>query len=283
MMRRHKKPPSLSNSMRFRATFGASPEISSEIWNMIDDEEDYELPRLAKPKHLLWGLMFLKMYCSEAVHCIIAGGDDGPVHEQTFRKWSWCFVELISILQDRVIVWDNRLRGDVGKQCKVTVDGTDFKIFEPAPFSSKWVSHKFQGPGLRYEVAVSIQSGDIVWINGPYQCGLYPDLTIFRRGLIYMLEGGEKVEADKGYAGERLYANTPTPGIFDSGGIARSRHETVNKRFKQWGCLGHRFRHCFTKHHSVFSAVAVITQLLIESGEKLFAVNYDGDAEWYVD
>ena len=59
MMRRHKKPTSLSDSMRFRATFGASPEISSEIWNMIDDEEDYELPRLAKPKHLLeksWGV-----------------------------------------------------------------------------------------------------------------------------------------------------------------------------------------------------------------------------------
>jgi hypothetical protein len=33
----------------------------------------------------------------------------------------------------------------------VTVDGTDFRINEP--------SHKFKGPGLRYEVAISIKGG----------------------------------------------------------------------------------------------------------------------------
>ena len=35
-----------------------------------------------------------------------------------------------------------------------------------------------------------------------------------------------------------MYANTPTPDIVDSGRITRARHETVNKRFKQWGYLG---------------------------------------------
>jgi hypothetical protein len=33
LRRHHKKLPSLSDSMRFRASFGASPEIPHEIWN----------------------------------------------------------------------------------------------------------------------------------------------------------------------------------------------------------------------------------------------------------
>lgn len=41
----------------------------------------------------------------------------------------------------------------------VTVDGTDFRINEPTDFSTKWFSHKFKGPGLRYEVAISIKGG----------------------------------------------------------------------------------------------------------------------------
>jgi hypothetical protein len=39
----------------------------------------------------------------------------------------------------------------------VTVDGTDFRINEPTDFSTKWFSHKFKDPGLRYEVAISIK------------------------------------------------------------------------------------------------------------------------------
>jgi hypothetical protein len=47
------------------------------------------------------------------------------------------------------------------------VDGTDFKAQEPYPFNRKWMSHKYKGAALKYEVAISIFSGDIVWIYGP--------------------------------------------------------------------------------------------------------------------
>ena len=57
----------------------------------------------------------------------------------------------------------------------------------------------------------------------------------------------------------------------------RARHETVNKRFKQWGCLQNKFRHDILKHAEVFRAVAVITQIAIETGEPLFEVNYIDD------
>ena len=71
------------------------------------------------------------------------------------------------------------MQNDKGRQCKVTVDGTDFRIYDPSPFWSKWMSFKFKGPGLRYEVGVSIESGDIVWINGPFMPGMFNDLQIF--------------------------------------------------------------------------------------------------------
>ena len=38
---------------------------------------------------------------------------------------------------------------DNGSQCLVTVDGTDFRIKEPQPFDSKWLSEKFNGPGVK--------------------------------------------------------------------------------------------------------------------------------------
>jgi hypothetical protein len=74
----------------------------------------------------------------------------------------------------------------------VTVDGTDLQIYEPTPFSKKWYSHKFRAAGLRYEVAVCIQTGDIVWFHGPFPCGEWPDLKIFRDGLKKVLAPGEK-------------------------------------------------------------------------------------------
>lgn len=45
--------------------------------------------------------------------------------------------------------------------CVMPVDGTDFRIEEPKPFSSGWYSHKFNGPGVRYEVGLAIQRGYI--------------------------------------------------------------------------------------------------------------------------
>ena len=54
------------------------------------------------------------------------------------------------------IVWDNRFLGDVGRRCLMTVDGTDYEIYQPALFSKHWYSHKFNGPAIKYEIGVSI-------------------------------------------------------------------------------------------------------------------------------
>jgi hypothetical protein len=51
------------------------------------------------------------------------------------------------------------------------VDGTDFHIREPEPFDPEWYTKKFNGPGVRYEVGIAIQTGYIVWVNGPFKPG----------------------------------------------------------------------------------------------------------------
>lgn len=152
----------------------------------------------------------------------------------------------------------------------IFVDGTDFRILQWKPFWKGWYSFKFKGPGVRYEVALCIRTGDIVWINGPFPCGKNPDIVIFRYGLKHALAEGEKAEADAGYKGEGAHIVLPRPGDAMQTRV-RSRQETVNKRFKQWGCLKRVFRHRVEKHQDVFGAVAVITQLILEHEQPLFA------------
>jgi len=51
------------------------------------------------PEHLLWALMFMKVYGKESMHCTMAGAVD----EKTFRKWVWIFVLEISYLESEVV------------------------------------------------------------------------------------------------------------------------------------------------------------------------------------
>ena len=134
---------------------------------------------------------------------------------------------------------------------------------------------------MRYEVGIAIQTGWIVWINGPYRAGV-PDLVIFRHRLRQrLLLAKERVEADGGYGGEPKVVDTPHEMTLGSKkqarakGIVRSRNETCNKRFKQFNCLNQTFRHNVKLHKEVFYAIAVLTQLSIErGGSPLFAVKY---------
>jgi hypothetical protein len=57
-------------------------------------------------------------------------------------------------------------------------------------------------------------------------------------------------------------------------GRIRARHETLNRRLKKWGIISQVFHHDIRRHGDVFRACTVITQLTIEHGEPLFAVEY---------
>ena len=169
--------------------------------------------------------------------------------------------------------------------CMVTVDGTDFKINEPTPFSSKWFSHKFNHAGLRYEIGICIKTGWIVWINGPYPPGHWPDLAISRDGLNQALEPWEKFLADGGYADDYGYSFTPTGRNNRDQymkAVARARHETVNGVFKKFDALKHEWRHHRTKHGIVFNAIANIVQAEIQLEPTTFQVKYKDKLQYYL-
>lgn len=172
---------------------------------------------------------------------------------------------------------EDRFNDDIGNIIKLSVDGTDCRINEPRkPFSKKWFSHKFKGPGVRYEVALNIRTGEICWINGPYQCGSWPDPSIFKDGLDSELEEGEMVHADKAY---RWQASCSTPYNQiryekDQSHLIRARHETVNKRLKDFRVLSTPFRHPLSKHSWVFRAAAVCVQLALRGESPLFQIDY---------
>ena len=160
----------------------------------------------------------------------------------------------------------------------VSVDGTDFRI----PHSGRrFYTKKFNASGLRYEVALCIKSGKIVWVIGPYECGSWPDINIFRNALRSELDDGERVEADDGYVGDapqhvkcpKSISNRSATELMQS--LVRRRQEHVNKRFKQWGILKQLYRHDITKHGDVFMAIVAITELIIENGEPLMDVEYE--------
>lgn len=181
------------------------------------------------------------------------------------------------------IIWDNRFAGEHTQyKCKVTVDGTDFKIRQPTEFNTMWYSKKFNGPGLRYEVGICIQTGHIVWINGPYPCGANHDITIFRKNLKWCLNQNERVEADKGYRGEDLFVSVPEDYRNEehkkAKNHARARHEQVNQRFKQFQCLHQTFRNDISKHTNIFWAAAVVVQLSLQFEQKIiWQVDYTGE------
>ena len=133
------------------------------------------------------------------------------------------------------------------------------------------------GPGVRYEIGVAIQTGYIVWVHGPFPCGEWSDLRILREALIYNLDEDEFLLADGGYYDGNNFTVTPT-GLNEFIDLMRSqvraRHETCNGRFKKWGVLKNCYRHDLAKHGVCFRAIANLTQVAIENGEPLFSVHY---------
>ena len=154
----------------------------------------------------------------------------------------------------------------------VSVDGTDCRIHEPTPFSTRWYSHKCKGAGLRYEVGVTISSGQIVWAHGPFPCGSHPDLLIVRMGLKKELLEGERVIADCGYQDERCILPTTNDDSKPPFSGVRARHEIVSRRSKQFNVLSDALRHDKSLHSSCFHAVCNLRKVLMNLDDTCFDV-----------
>jgi hypothetical protein len=62
------------------------------------------------------------------------------------------------------ILFENRKSGDVGNDCLLSVDGTDFRVAKS--YERPYYSYKFKKSGLRYKVALCIKTGDILLVGG---------------------------------------------------------------------------------------------------------------------
>ena len=96
IMRRGSKA-CLTFNRRFRSHFGTTTSICVTIWEKTDPYNAIEYGRV-EFKHLLWALMFMKIYTSENILASLAGCD-----EKTFRKWVWLFIDAIANLEYEVV------------------------------------------------------------------------------------------------------------------------------------------------------------------------------------
>ena len=98
--------------------------------------------------------------------------------------------------------------------------------------------------------------------------------------MITFLGPGERVETDDGYIREAPHKikcpmSVANPReMMKIQGRLRSRQETVNGRFKDWGVLKKMFRHYASDHGNILHAILVLTQMAIDSGEKFFSCEY---------
>ena len=87
-----------TDQRRFRASFGASPEVCVKLWHMTYAS----LPVIVTFEHLLWAFLFLKIYATESVLAGIVGVD-----EKTYHLHVWTVIKSISDLKGNVVSFDN--------------------------------------------------------------------------------------------------------------------------------------------------------------------------------
>ncbi len=86
---------------RFRAFYGISALSALDTWERLQAQN--LTPAGGKFLHLLWTLLFFKLYGVEADVCAHAGGRYGAIDPKTLRKWIWPMVDALEELQYSVV------------------------------------------------------------------------------------------------------------------------------------------------------------------------------------
>lgn len=82
--------------LSFQALFWVCPGSCQFLWNMLSTMHLSTAQKIGgNPHHLLWSLLFLKVYGSETVQFAIVG-----CHEETFHKCCCHFINLVSSLNE---------------------------------------------------------------------------------------------------------------------------------------------------------------------------------------
>lgn len=223
----------------------------------------------------MWWVVILEVgvvytgYCVQHISC-------------TWRCSVWNYawaIDLECMICFNIFIYCSKIHcgdrlGDIHAQfssCHVFVDGTDFRIQEPTPFSHTWNSHKLLGPGVRYEIGMSFINHIIVWVDKPFSCGIGPDVQSFKERMCSSLSSDEWVTADLGYRHAKCITQDDVlPYARALHSQIRARHKTCNELFKRFSVLGQVFRHNVKLHSRVLHVVSKIVALAICYEESFF-------------
>lgn len=160
-------------------------------------------------------------------------------------KFLFCFYQYFNRwLNDRLYSISFILSGNVLN----SINRTHFRRCEKYSFFSKFYSHNFNEPGLRYKLLLKLSEDTILWKIDPFHCGTFPDQNIFRGNLKTKLSHGDGVICEKRYSSVNCgtAANIALSAISDNNldicQRARARHECLNSVSKYFSILHHIFR-----------------------------------------
>jgi len=265
---------------RFRAHYGVSPKAVNAL---IKDLKKHQPNQHLDVKSLFMAISWMKLYDTEEV---MAGR--WGFGEKYCRESARDYVSRIQKLKPTKITFDRLSPGCLF----LPVDTVHIRCqeFRCDP-GSKWWSHKFNGPGVSFEVVADPVEGKIRWINGPEPASTH-DLTFLRGGkkgdirhwkrssLYFHVPKHVKLVGDSAYEGQSdkvtttMDAHKPTTKVLF--GRMKSMMESCFKRFKDFKILRESFRHGngtadkLQKIKIAFEAVAVLVQFDCENGHPLF-------------
>ena len=88
----------LEQEKDFRSDFGTSWVNVARIWDLLHFPVVRIKERGKEPHHLLWALLYAKVYTNECITKKLFGKDP-----KTVRKWVWIFLEEIANLSSDVV------------------------------------------------------------------------------------------------------------------------------------------------------------------------------------
>ena len=202
----------------------------------------------------------------------------GLSEKEVSGKVLWCWIGRIAALKAKKIVWHEGLNKRSGPKIILSIDGVDFKTWEPSTShfnrDPSWCSSKLKASAYRYKIAIDVWSSKVVWVNGPYKAGSNNDLKIFKSKLMDKMPNGKKAIADRGYTGVEVYVCIPStrdpPHVRKFSSRVRCRHKTFNGRIKNFSSMNQTWSHGIRKHKIALEAVCVILQYQMDNGAPLF-------------
>jgi len=273
----------------FHAMYGSDPLPVAQSWNhligrgheltlaprdvMSEKEKTHGLRKFLMAMHFLWA------YPRNAIEL---GGKFGVSEKYAKGNHLWKWVRRISALAAIKIVWGPELDNPNSPSYSVWVDAADMPTWElkhpTLPKDPGYFTHKHHRCGVKYQIAVAVNSPNIVHISGPHRGGVGDKTILELSGVLENLKEGKLAVCDKGYIDKKYADKLSWPNPHDAPDLneyksrIRMRGETVNGRMKFFKILRECFRHDLEHHRDVYTAVAVMVQYQMDNGAPIFAV-----------